>query len=43
MSGPHAPPVLFASGPLATARAGYGSRLKTWPEWESESIEAGGD
>lgn len=34
--------IFFGDGPLATATADYGSRLKTWREWESVSIEAAG-
>ncbi len=34
--------VFFGDGPLQIATADYESRLKTWREWETLSIEAGG-
>ena len=34
--------VFFGEAPLATATADYGSRLKTWNDWQSLSIEAQG-
>lgn len=38
------PPVriFFGDGPLAITTADYESRLKTWQEWESVSVEAYG-
>jgi NAD(P)-dependent dehydrogenase (short-subunit alcohol dehydrogenase family) len=35
--------IFFGDGPLAIAEADYRSRLETWREWESVSVEAHGD
>jgi NAD(P)-dependent dehydrogenase (short-subunit alcohol dehydrogenase family) len=35
--------IFFGDGPLAIAEADYRSRLETWQQWESVSIEAHGD
>ena len=34
--------IFFGDGPLAIAEADYESRLQTWREWESVSVEAHG-